>query len=97
MKKKRVLVAMSGGVDSSITAMILQKQGYEVTGITLRILMSVANATDNGGCCSLDSIHEAQNIAEKLGFPHYIIDIREEFNNCVIKNFIDDYERRLNR
>ncbi len=91
--KGRVLVGMSGGVDSSITAMLLQEQGYEVTGITLRIwdYLSSGCSEKETGCCSLESIHEAQNLSEKFGFPHYIIDIREEFYNCVINNFIDEY------
>ncbi len=91
--KGRVLVGMSGGVDSSIAAMLLQEQGYEVTGITLRIwdYLSSGCSEKETGCCSLESIHEAQNLSEKFGFPHYIIDIREEFYNCVINNFIDEY------
>jgi tRNA-uridine 2-sulfurtransferase len=92
-KKGRVLVAMSGGIDSSVTAVMLHEQGYEVIGLTMKT-WDYANAggqTKETGCCSLDSINDARIVAVELGFPHYIIDIRDEFGDFVIENFVDEY------
>jgi tRNA-specific 2-thiouridylase len=93
MSKEKVLIAMSGGIDSSVAAMLLLEQGYELVGVTYRAwdYISQACLEKQTGCCSIDSIIEAKNIAAKLGFPHYIIDFREEFKNTIIKNFIDEY------
>ena len=92
-KKDRVLVAMSGGVDSSVVAMLLHKQGYEVVGITMKTwdYASSGGSTKETGCCSLDSINDARIVAVELGFPHYILDIRSEFGDFVIDNFVDEY------
>jgi tRNA-specific 2-thiouridylase len=92
-KKGRVLVAMSGGIDSSVTALMLHEQGYEVIGITMK---TWDYATSGGtkkttGCCSLDDINDARSLAVDLGFPHYILDIREEFGEYIIDNFVDEY------
>ncbi len=92
-KKGRVLVAMSGGIDSSVTALMLHEQGYEVIGITMK---TWDYATSGGtkkttGCCSLDDINDARSLAVDLGFPHYILDIREEFGGYIIDNFVDEY------
>lgn len=92
-KHGRVLVAMSGGIDSSVTAAMLHEQGYEVVGLTMKT-WDYANAggqTKETGCCSLDSINDARVVAVELGFPHYIIDIREEFGDYVIENFVEEY------
>lgn len=92
-KKSRVLVAMSGGIDSSIAAIMLHEQGYEVIGMTMKTWdysTSGGNKKETG-CCSLDSINDARNIAVNLGFPHYIIDIREEFGDYVIDHFTSEY------
>lgn len=93
MSKGRVLVAMSGGIDSSIAALLLHEAGYEVVGMTMK---TWSYATSGGskketGCCSLDSINDARNIAVTLGFPHIILDIREEFGDTVIDNFTSEY------
>jgi tRNA-specific 2-thiouridylase len=91
--KKRVLMAMSGGIDSSVAAILLHQAGYEVVGITMKT-WDYAGAGKNGketGCCSLDSINDARSIAVQYGFPHYILDIREEFGESVIDNFVDEY------
>ncbi|HQW23645.1 MAG TPA: tRNA 2-thiouridine(34) synthase MnmA [Bacteroidia bacterium] len=92
-KKGRVLMAMSGGIDSSVSAMILHEQGYEVVGMTMKTwdYASSGSSKKETGCCSLDSINDARSIAVEKGFPHYIIDIREEFGNHVIKDFVDEY------
>lgn len=92
-KKGKVLVAMSGGIDSTVTAMLLHEQGYEVIGITMKT-WDYANAgvsKKETGCCSLDSINDARQVAVEMGFHHFIIDIREEFGDFVIDNFVDEY------
>ena len=92
-RKGRVLVAMSGGVDSSVVAMLLHDQGYEVVGITMKTwdYASSGGSSKETGCCSLDSINDARIVSVELGFPHYILDIRSEFGDFVIDNFVDEY------
>ena len=84
---------MSGGIDSTMTAVLLHEEGWEVVGITMK---TWDYATSGGshketGCCSLDSINDARTVAVKLGFHHMIVDIREEFGDYVIDNFVDEY------
>lgn len=86
-------MAMSGGIDSTVSAMMLHEQGYEVIGITMKT-WDYANSGGNKketGCCSLDSINDARQVAVDMGFPHFIVDIREEFGDYVIDNFVDEY------
>ena len=92
-KNGRILVAMSGGIDSTVTAMLLQEQGYEVVGITMKTWDYATSGGDRKetGCCSLDSINDARQVAVEKGFPHFIVDIREEFGDYVIDNFVDEY------
>jgi tRNA-specific 2-thiouridylase len=92
-KKGKILVAMSGGIDSTVTAILLREAGYEVIGITMKT-WDYASSGVNGketGCCSLDSINDARAIAVKHGIHHMILDIRDEFGNFVIDNFVDEY------
>jgi tRNA-specific 2-thiouridylase len=92
-KKGRILVAMSGGIDSSVAAVMLHEQGYEVIGMTMKTwdYASAGGSKKETGCCSLDSINDAREIAVSLGFPHYILDIRDEFGDYVINHFTDEY------
>jgi tRNA-specific 2-thiouridylase len=92
-KKGRILVAMSGGIDSSLAAVMLHEQGYEVIGMTMKTwdYNTSGGSKKETGCCSLDSINDARNIAVSLGFPHYIIDIRDEFGDYVIDHFTNEY------
>lgn len=92
-KHGKVLVAMSGGIDSSVTAMMLHEQGYEVIGITMKTwdYESSGSGKRETGCCSLDSINDARSMAVSYGFPHYILDIRGEFGEFIINNFVEEY------
>lgn len=93
-RKGRVLVAMSGGVDSSVTAVLLREQGYEVVGITMKTWDYSSSGGRKGkevGCCSLESMNDARSVALKYGFTHFIIDIREEFGDWVINRFTEEY------
>ena len=91
--KKRVLLGMSGGIDSTVSAMLLLEQGYEVVGVTFRTYDSIKESciAKEKGCCTIESIMEAKHNAEKMGFEHHIVDFREPFKRCVIQNFIDEY------
>ncbi len=93
-KKGRVLVAMSGGVDSSVAAVMLHQQGYEVIGITMKTWDYHRSGGKNGketGCCTVESMNDARAIAVHRGFKHFIVDIRDEFGTWVIDRFIEDY------
>jgi tRNA-specific 2-thiouridylase len=92
--KPRVVVAMSGGVDSTVAAAILVDQGYDVIGITIKTYSFESVGGNDGNessCCSLDGIRDAKRAAAKLGFPHYVLDFSEKFGAEVIDNFIDEY------
>ncbi|HRN79617.1 MAG TPA: tRNA 2-thiouridine(34) synthase MnmA [Ferruginibacter sp.] len=93
--KGKVLVAMSGGIDSTVAALMLHKEGYEVVGITMKTWDYATSTGKTGkketGCCNLDSFNDARMAAVQHGFPHYILDIRDEFGDFVIENFVDEY------
>ena len=92
-RKGKVLVAMSGGIDSTVTALMLHNEGYEVIGITMKTwdYASAGSSKKETGCCNLDSFNDARAAAVHNGFPHFILDIREEFGGFVIENFVDEY------
>jgi len=92
-KKGRILVAMSGGLDSTVAAVLLAEEGYEVIGITMKT-WDYQNSGVQGketGCCSLDSINDARAVAVQYGIHHTILDIRKEFGDFVMDNFVDEY------
>jgi tRNA-uridine 2-sulfurtransferase len=90
---RRVVVAMSGGVDSSVTAALLKEAGYDVVGITLQLYDHGAAVARKGACCAGSDIHDARTVAERLGIPHYVLDYESRFRESVIDDFADSYLR----
>jgi tRNA-specific 2-thiouridylase len=94
-KRKRIVVAMSGGVDSSVTAALLKEQGHEVIGMTMQIWDYAGFTSEHGetfgSCCSLDDVHDARRVAESLDIPFYVVNFERDFQQQVIDRFCDDY------
>jgi tRNA-uridine 2-sulfurtransferase len=93
MKRARTLVAMSGGVDSSVAAALLVEQGHEVVGVTMKTFCYSETADHGKTCCGLDGITDARRVADKLGVPHYVFDVEEAFTKDVIDDFVAEYAR----
>src|ERR1051325_6234807 len=89
-KDTRVVVAMSGGVDSSLVAAKLKAEGYDVVGMTLQ-LYNAGEPKRKGACCAGQDIHDARRVAEKIGIPHYVLDYEERFREAVIERFAESY------
>lgn len=93
MTKKKVMIGMSGGVDSSVAAAILLEKGYEVIGVTMQIWpdMEEERQKTEGGCCSLSAVDDARRVANKLGIPYYVMNFKEVFEKKVIDYFTEEY------
>lgn len=87
----RVVVAMSGGVDSSVAAALLAQQGHEVIGLSMQLYDQSDGRTTFGSCCTLDDLHDARRVAAHLGIPHYIVNFEEQFNRTVVADFVHEY------
>ena len=92
----RIVVAMSGGVDSSVAAALLAEQGHDVIGLSMQLYPQGEGGEREGGhhfgsCCTLDDLHDARRVASTLGFPHYILNLEERFRETVISNFVEEY------
>jgi tRNA-specific 2-thiouridylase len=90
MTKERVLVAMSGGVDSSVAAALLVEQGYDVVGATMKLFCHDDDLPDRP-CCSLDSVNDARRVCQQLGVPHYVLNLESAFGSDVVDNFVSEY------
>lgn len=93
MDKKKVVVGMSGGVDSSVAAYLLKKQGYDVMGVTMQIWQDEEEGQmeENGGCCGLSAVDDARRVADVIGIPYYVMNFKQEFRKHVMDYFVDEY------
>ncbi len=93
MEKKKVVIGMSGGVDSSVGAYLLKEAGYDVIGVTMQIWQTedTCSLEENGGCCGLSAVEDARRVAADIGIPYYVMNFRDEFKNSVIDYFIEEY------
>ena len=89
----KVVVGMSGGVDSSVAAYLLKQQGHDVIGVTMQIWQEEEHTIqeENGGCCGLSAVEDARRVAAQLQIPYYVMNFRQEFKESVIDYFVDEY------
>ena len=87
----KIVVAMSGGVDSSVAAALLAEQGHEVIGLSMQLYDQAGGETSFGSCCSIDDLHDARRVANAIGIPHYILNFEREFDEQVVSNFVREY------
>src|SRR6266545_1650120 len=87
----RIVVAMSGGVDSSVAAALLAEQGHDVIGVSMQLYDQSDGQTSFGSCCSLDDLHDARRVAAALDIPHYILNFERQFDAQVVSNFVREY------
>ena len=87
----KIVVAMSGGVDSSVAAALLAEQGHDVIGLSMQLYDQSEGQTAFGSCCSLDDLYDARRVAQSIGIPHYILNFEKEFNEQVVENFVQEY------
>src|SRR6478672_8735007 len=87
----RIVVAMSGGVDSSVAAALLAEQGHEVIGLSMQLYDQTEGQTAFGSCCSIDDLHDARRVAAALDIPHYIVNFERQFDEHVVSNFVREY------
>ena len=90
--RTKVVVGMSGGVDSSVAAYLLKEQGYEVIGMTMQIWQKDSEADKDGGCCGLSAVDDARRVCQKLDIPHYVMNFRDDFKKHVIDYFLEEYQ-----
>src|SRR5580765_6268291 len=87
----RIVVAMSGGVDSSVAASLLAEAGHEVIGLSMQLYDQRASPSEFGSCCSIDDLHDARRVAAAIGIPHYLVNFEEQFREKVVANFVSEY------
>src|SRR6187200_3437214 len=87
----RIVVAMSGGVDSSVAAALLAEQGHDVIGLSMQLYDQSEGQTAFGSCCSLDDLYDARKVAAAIRIPHYILNFERQFNEQVVSNFVREY------
>src|SRR6478672_8712896 len=87
----RIVVAMSGGVDSSVAAALLEEQGHDVIGLSMQLYDQSEGQTSFGSCCSIDDLHDARRVAAAINIPHYIVNFERQFNEQVVSNFVSEY------
>src|SRR5437879_487716 len=87
----RIIVAMSGGVDSSVAAALLAQSGHEVIGLSMQLYDQREGQTGFGTCCTIDDLHDARRVAHRLNIPHYIVNFEREFRRTVVANFVNEY------